>query len=141
MGSGALDVGGLPRTQVASNLGHPRMHARRRMARLKSARGSRRVVERWEIKEPLAALARIGSSRDTARTLFGARLAGTEARLICRYVVTKQHVLVAHVESAVGDDRVRPSGFAGAVGLLEAAPFHKAFAIRLDQDQLAPLGP
>src|SRR5690348_3068390 len=46
---------------------------------------------------------------------------GTKYASLCLYVITEEHILIADVQFAVGNDGMRPGRQLGAVGLLEAA--------------------
>ena len=50
------------------------------------------------------------------------------------HVVAEQHILVADVQLAVGDDRVRPGVVSASVGLLEAAALEVFLGAGLDQE-------
>src|SRR6185312_15362939 len=56
------------------------------------------------------------------------------------YVIAKQHVLVAQVELAVGNDGMRPVGCVAAVGLLEPAALEIFLGTGLDQKHGSILG-
>src|SRR5262249_38166605 len=55
-------------------------------------------------------------------------------------VVAEQYILVAQVQFAVGNDRVRPGRLLTTVGLVEAATLDVALRVRLNQEQGAILG-
>src|SRR5437016_8483200 len=56
------------------------------------------------------------------------------------HVVAEQYILVAQVQFAVGNDRVRPGRLLAAVGLVEAATLDVLLRIRFDQEHGALLG-
>lgn len=49
------------------------------------------------------------------------------------HVVTEQHILVADIEFAIGDDRVCPGRLLCAVGLLEATALKVFFTVRFNE--------
>src|ERR1039458_10066256 len=57
--------------------------------------------------------------------------------LLRLHVVAEQNVLVAKVEFAAGDDRVRPRFLVTAVGLLEAAMFLESVGRGFNEDHRA----
>ena len=60
--------------------------------------------------------------------------------LLRLHVVAEQQILVANVQFAVGNDRVRPGRRPAAVGLVKAAALDELFSVRLDQEHGALLG-
>ncbi len=56
------------------------------------------------------------------------------------HVVAEQHILVAQVQFAVGNNRVRPSWLSAAVGLLEAATLEVFLRVWLNQEHGTVLG-
>src|SRR5689334_25394596 len=62
------------------------------------------------------------------------------AKLFSLYVVAEQHLLVADIQFAVGEDRVCPGRLFRAVGLLETAALKIFFTIRFNEEHRAGLG-
>src|SRR6478752_2774956 len=74
-------------------------------------------------------------SDDDAR--YRALTARVDGVLLLRYVVAEQHVLIAHVQFAVGNDRMRPGRRPASVRLVKAAAFDILLLVRLNQKHRA----
>jgi hypothetical protein len=64
---------------------------------------------------------------------------GTAPAVFLLHVVAEQQALVAQVQLAVGDDRVRPGRGAAALRLVEVAAFDVLVGVRFHQDHRAAL--
>src|SRR5205085_3277781 len=64
----------------------------------------------------------------------------TVFELLRLHVVAEQHILVADIEFAIGEDRVCPGRLLRAVGLLEAAALKVFLTARFNQQHRTGLG-
>src|SRR6478609_7298380 len=79
------------------------------------------------------------SDDDARYRALTARAPRVDGVLLLRYVVAEQHVLIAHVQFAVGNDRMRPGRRPASVRLFKAAAFDILLLVRLNQKHRAVL--